>query len=115
MNKNDSMGGFLYDQLQASNLLLPSIVMEGADGEQGQGQVTFHTESQENSAYKVSSNREVLESIKKILSLGALDELVPPLPTNASSIINESKNNDFQVSSPTTSASNPSCFAEFIY
>lgn len=89
--------------------------MEGADGEQGQGQVTFHTESQENSAYKVSSNREVLESIKKILSLGALDELVPPLPTNASSIINESKNNDFQVSSTTTSASNPSCFAESIY
>ncbi|KAJ0017293.1 hypothetical protein Pint_10504 [Pistacia integerrima] len=113
MNKEDPMEDSLYDQLQAHDLLL------------GAGQVTFQTESPEYSAYlsdfdsnpipsMVSSDKEVLESIKRVLSIGALDELVSSLTPNSSSTTDENKDTNFQVSSPITSASDPLCFTEFI-
>lgn len=113
MNKKGPMEGSPYDQLQAYNLLQPPQEIEQADGKQGQ--VTLQTESPEYLSdfdsnplsEMVSSNREVLESIKKVLSIGALDELVPPLPPNSSSTIKENKDTNFQVSYPLR-------FSEFI-
>ncbi|XP_044496472.1 NAC transcription factor 29-like [Mangifera indica] len=113
MNKKGPMEGSPYDQLQAYNLLQRPQEIEQADGKQGQ--VTLQTESPEYLSdfdsnplsEMVSSNREVLESIKKVLSIGALDELVPPLPPNSSSTIKENKDTNFQVSYPLR-------FSEFI-
>ncbi|XP_031286901.1 NAC transcription factor 29-like [Pistacia vera] len=119
MNKEDPMEDSLYYQLQAYDLLLPPLEIERA------GKVTFQTESPEYSAYlsdfdsnpipsMVSSDKEVLESIKRVLSIGALDELVSSLTPNSSSTTDENKDTSFQVSSPITSASDPLCFTEFI-
>lgn len=67
----------------------------------------------------VSSLKEALESIKKVLFVGAFEELMPvPVPPTKRLHVSTSNNAEnssiFQVSSPTISPPYPQSFSEFM-
>ena len=98
-NKNDIVESSI-DEFQAY-LMASSEIDEEAD----------HGEANSEAKLTVSSNElEVLEHLRKALSVGALDELVPSTCDNYS----DDNGSIFQVSSPSTSASTSPYSPQFI-
>ncbi|KAK1556267.1 hypothetical protein Q3G72_001716 [Acer saccharum] len=107
-NKNNIVESSI-DEFQAY-LMAPSEIDEEADN--GEANSSDHDNYFDSKAMSsVSSNElEALEYLRKALSVGALDELVPSTCDN----YNDDDRSIFQVSSPATSASTSPYFPRFI-
>nr|UBT01635.1 NAC transcription factor 31 [Litchi chinensis] len=100
------------DEFQAYLMAPSEIIEEADDHDRGEANSDHHHHIDSSQAMSVSSNElEALERLRKALSIGALDELVP---STACDYNYEDKESIFQVSSPATSASTSPYFPQFM-